>query len=494
MAGRTEVIAARGDAAGVAEQARGQAGRLHSPGRRPIHVVGRQPDPRPPDASLPTPLPRLPLEPDWSDRPRLWGHSYHPMCSYLASFPAALAHAFVARYTRPGDVVLDPFSGRGTTPLQACAEGRIGVGNDLSPLAYVLTGAKVEAPSDRRIETRLARLRIEWSFEESAWVDLSSSVARGEPRLIPAAGSLADPAGGTEDVAAEVALAFHPRTLGQLLFIRSRLRIDEPVDRFLAAALVGILHGKRPGYLSEVMPNTFSMPPGYVRDFAARNAFASPERDVFLLVGAKLRRLGRDGRPPGRGLALLGDARDAGLRSRAALRGAGHPERARLVLASPPYLRVIRYGAYNWLRAWFLGFDPGQIDATLDHAHRRTPYAAFLREVLAGLRPVLADDAVIALVLGDVEADHGRAMAGGRAIRLAEEAWDLAARPEGYVLAGIARDEIAAQRKMTKLWGPEAGRATNVDRILVLATTEAGRRRAISGASLPIDWRWPHRR
>ena len=66
------------------------------------------------------------------------------MCSYLASFPAALAHAFIARYSRPGDVVLDPFSGRGTTPLQACAEGRIGVGNDLNPFAHLLTASKVE--------------------------------------------------------------------------------------------------------------------------------------------------------------------------------------------------------------------------------------------------------------------------------------------------------------------------------------------------------------
>ena len=94
-----------------------------------------------------TPLPVLGIEPEWKAQPRLWGHAYHPMCSYLASFPAALAHAFVARYTRPGDVVLDPFSGRGTTPLQACAEGRIGVGNDLNPLAHVLTAAKVEPPA-----------------------------------------------------------------------------------------------------------------------------------------------------------------------------------------------------------------------------------------------------------------------------------------------------------------------------------------------------------
>src|SRR5207253_5181184 len=89
-------------------------------------------------------LPEIGVAADWKDQPRLWGHSLHPMCSYLASFPAAVAHAFIARYSRRGDVVFDPFSGRGTTALQACAEGRIGVGSDLNPFAHLLTAAKVE--------------------------------------------------------------------------------------------------------------------------------------------------------------------------------------------------------------------------------------------------------------------------------------------------------------------------------------------------------------
>jgi len=440
------------------------------------------------------PLPALGIEPDWKDRPRLWGHAYHPMCSYLASFPAPLAHAFIARYSRPGDVVLDPFSGRGTTPLQACAEGRIGVGNDLNPLAHVLTAAKVDPPTARELEARLSRLRIDWSFEAAAWLELASRVASGAPAPIPAAGSRTGPGEEREPVPAEVALAFHPRTLGQLLFVRTSLQLDETADRFLAAALAGILHGKRPGYLSEVMPNTFSMAPGYVRDFAARTGFASPERDLFGLLGAKLHRLARDGRPQAPGIALLGDARDAGSRVHAALRERALPDRARLVLTSPPYLRVLKYGYYNWLRTWFLGFSAAAIDASLDDAHRREPYLVFLREVLAGLRPALAEDGIVALVLGDVEAERGRAAADGLTIGLADEAWEGAARPEGYLLAGVARDEISAPRKMTKLWGDEAGRATKVDRILVLATSEAGRRRATAGATVPVDWSWPVRR
>ena len=54
-------------------------------------------------------------------------------------------------------------------------------------------------------------------------------------------------------------------------------------------------------------------------------------------------------------------------------------------------------------------------------------------------------------------------------------------------------DDIHAHRKMTKLWGREAGRATQIDRILVLGATEAGRRRALAAARTPVGWDWPPR-
>jgi site-specific DNA-methyltransferase (adenine-specific) len=443
---------------------------------------------------LPLDLPAISLAPEWKDQQRLWGHPFHPMCSYLASYPAALTHAFIARYSRPGDVVLDPFSGRGTTPLQACAEGRIGVGNDLNPFAHLLTAAKVEPPTRAQAATRLAQLRLAWNAGASGWLALGAQVhadPAGSDSLVPRAGSGESPATGQEDVPAEVALAFHPRTLGQLLFVRSALHLGDRTDRFLAAAITGILHGKSASYLSELMPNTFSMAPRYVRDFAARTEFASPERDVFDGLSKKLDRLFREPPPRTEGLALLGDARDVAPRAREALRASGRPDRARLVVASPPYLRVVKYGYYNWLRTWFLGFDARAIDAALDDAHHRAPYLAFLRDVLAGLRPALTDDAVVVLVIGDVLTDRGRDIQTG--VGLAERTWEAAAEPEGYKLAGVALDDVAAGRKMTKLWGDEAGRATKTDRILVLGATEVGRRRALAGAGVDIDWSWPPR-
>ncbi|MFL5726305.1 MAG: DNA methyltransferase [Chloroflexota bacterium] len=442
-------------------------------------------------AELPQTLPAIAIAPEWKEQQRLWGHSFHPMCSYLASFPAALAHAFIARYSRRGDVVLDPFSGRGTTPLQASAEGRIGVGNDLNPFAHLLTASKVEPATRAEAMTRLAALRLTWAATATEWSVLADGVLADPATLVPRAGCGARPTDGVELVPPEVAVAFHRRTLAQLLLVRTSLDLDRPPDRFLAAALTGILHGKSASYLSEIMPNTFSMAPRYVREFAARTAFASPERDVFGCLELKVGRLFRQAPPPGRGIALLGDARDVAPRARAALRDRGLPDRARLVVTSPPYLRVVKYGYYNWLRTWFLGFDARAIDATLDDAHHREPYLAFLRDVLAGLREGLTDDAVVVLVVGDVEFDRGRPIRG--AVGLAERVWEMAAEPEGYCLAGVALDDVAAHRKMTKLWGDEAGRATKTDRILVLGATEAGRRRAIAAAATPVEWEWPPR-
>ena len=181
----------------------GQSRVLCSPTHRPDPCRGDGPvrshidDVGAPDAAtagqlaleLPLELPAIAIAPEWKDQQRLWGHSFHPMCSYLASFPAALAHAFIARYSRPGDVVLDPFSGRGTTPLQACAEGRIGVGNDLNPFAHLLTAAKVEPATAPRRPTRLTQLRLAWNAARRAgWPSANASrPTRTAP--VPRAGS-----------------------------------------------------------------------------------------------------------------------------------------------------------------------------------------------------------------------------------------------------------------------------------------------------------------
>ena len=57
------------------------------------------------------------------------GHSLQEI-SYRGCFKPQLAGFFIQKFSAPGDVVCDPFMGRGTTPLEAALLGRKAVGMD----------------------------------------------------------------------------------------------------------------------------------------------------------------------------------------------------------------------------------------------------------------------------------------------------------------------------------------------------------------------------
>lgn len=67
-------------------------------------------------------------------------HDVHP---FPAKFPAQLPRKFIAALTDPGDTVLDPMMGSGTTVLEAYMAGRRAVGFDIDPLAVIISKVKL---------------------------------------------------------------------------------------------------------------------------------------------------------------------------------------------------------------------------------------------------------------------------------------------------------------------------------------------------------------
>lgn len=66
----------------------------------------------------------------------------HNFYRYPARFSPAFAARAIQLFSRPGDVVLDPFMGGGTTIVEALASGRRAVGTDLNPLAVSIAKVK----------------------------------------------------------------------------------------------------------------------------------------------------------------------------------------------------------------------------------------------------------------------------------------------------------------------------------------------------------------
>src|SRR3982750_4378169 len=95
----------------------------------------------------------------WTARQRQ-AHSLHEV-SYRACFKPQLPRFFIERLTGPGDVVYDPFMGRGTTVIEAALLGRVPYGCNINPLSTVLSGGRLRPP---RLEEVAERLRqIDWA-------------------------------------------------------------------------------------------------------------------------------------------------------------------------------------------------------------------------------------------------------------------------------------------------------------------------------------------
>lgn len=68
--------------------------------------------------------------------------STHTFYRYPARFSPEFAREAVRLFSRPGDLVLDPFMGGGTAAVEALAEGRTFCGNDINELAYFVSKVK----------------------------------------------------------------------------------------------------------------------------------------------------------------------------------------------------------------------------------------------------------------------------------------------------------------------------------------------------------------
>lgn len=91
----------------------------------------------------------------------------HGFYKYPARFSPVFARAAIQAFTEPGDLVLDPHVGGGTSLVEAVATGREAVGVDISTLAEFVTSIKCTVFSEAELKT-LER----WAGRVASSVDL----------------------------------------------------------------------------------------------------------------------------------------------------------------------------------------------------------------------------------------------------------------------------------------------------------------------------------
>lgn len=83
----------------------------------------------------------------------------HGLHRYPAKFIPQIPRWGIREYSKPGDVILDPFMGSGTTLVEALATGRNGFGTDLDPLSCLIAKAKTTVQNRKELQRLCAQLR-----------------------------------------------------------------------------------------------------------------------------------------------------------------------------------------------------------------------------------------------------------------------------------------------------------------------------------------------
>ena len=355
--------------------------------------------------------------------------------SYRACFKPQLPRFFITGLTHEGDRVYDPFSGRGTTVIEAGLLGRRVTSNDANPLSRILTRPRFFIPLEKEVAARLEKIAPR--NEAKAGIDLSMFYEPKTERAIV--------------------------TLRDYLLEREETRETDAVDSWIRMVATSRLTGHSPGFFS-----VYTLPP---------NQAVSPDRQVLIntqrkqvpeyrnirdLILRKTRSLVRGLSPEEcsnlkkagtDGLFLTGDSRNT---------PAIPDESISLTVTSPPFLDTVQYAKDNWLRCWFNGLDGEGIERDLTVTRSLESWCRVMEATFRELFRVTVPGGHVAFEVGEVR--RGR-------IRLDEQVLP-AGMAAGFTPLGIL---INLQRftKTSHIWGiGNNDSGTNTNRIVVFEKEE----------------------
>ena len=310
----------------------------------------------------------------------LWTSAQRQSCaiheiSYRACFKPEVPRYFIERFSREGDVIYDPFMGRGTTVLESVLLKRRGIGNDINPLSVILTQGRLPIPDKDSLEARLRAIPLRKN--RKAEIDLS--------------------------------MFYHRHTEGELVSLKRYLQLrnergeEDAIDRWIRMVATNRLTGHSPGFFSVyTLPPNLATSPSDQRRINRVRRQKPAYRDVRALIMRKSMRILR--RLTEHETNILSEAstgfrlltRDA--RSTPEI----GDESVQLTVTSPPFLDIVQYAKDNWLRCWFNGIPRMEMQKSVSMIRDLREWSNAMLDVLKELYRITKPGGHVAFEVGEV--------------------------------------------------------------------------------------------
>lgn len=301
-------------------------------------------------------------------------HSLHYVVSYRASFKPELPDFCIKRYSEKGATVFDPFSGRGTTALQANLLGRIAWGADINPLAIKLSRSKTAPVGLDEIVLRLNQMDFKRPVEMGGFQGVFSPF-------------------------------YHPDTYRELLNLRAQIKKNpDRVNSFIELLAISRLHGHSPGFFSVYSFPQISIPPESQALINQKRGQRAEYRAIAPRIIRKAAQALRDSfTSEFFGVSALNRFTIADARSLVGI----PTDSVDLVVTSPPFLDKVDYVTDNWLECWFAGVKMEQFADNVMMCRSLEQWRGFIVDVLRELARITKPGGFIVIEVGEVETSSG---------------------------------------------------------------------------------------
>ncbi|MGL4343167.1 MAG: DNA methyltransferase [Metamycoplasmataceae bacterium] len=364
----------------------------------------------------------------------------HSISSYLAMFSPSLPNFFIKKYSKENDLVMDNFSGRGTTGLVSRELNRKFIGTDLNPYAIVLSRSKIENYLKNDIIDLVCKM--EKKFNENKVHFYNKTKQKKHKELL---------------------IYFSRKTLAQLIFLREEIgktwRENSSENNAILAFALGLMHGpmKKNGetiYFSLSMPNTISMSPNYVEKYSKINNLKKPKGNIFIKIINRINDKYDENIIPKKFEGLI-------FENNATIENENiKDDTVNLVITSPPYLNIVNYTNSNWLKLWLLGYDRNKLkkEINLTDNLNLENYKFFIQNYLNSIYKKIKKNGIVCLVVGDIFE-----------MPLIENVWNSIKNDVNFKFKEIYKDNSYSQNyKITNMLNSKKGRATIIEKVLVL--------------------------
>ncbi|MBP2133532.1 DNA modification methylase [Methanomicrobium sp. W14] len=350
--------------------------------------------------------------------------------SYRACFKPQLPRFFIELLTDENDIVYDPFTGRGTTAIEAGLLGREVVSNDINPLSGILCRPRLLVPEYGDIERRLSCI-------ESERADIKTHT---------------------------LSMFYHPDTEAEIVSLRNYLErrrasgTEDICDKWIRMVATNRLTGHSPGFFSvyTLPPNQAVSKERQVKINAQRKQ--TPEyRNTTELILKKTRRLLKNVNE-NELKKLRKSGENAVFLTNNATKTSGIPDSSvSLTVTSPPFLDIVRYDNDNWLRCWFNSLDAEEIRKSITMSPTLKGWCKVMGEVFNELYRITKPGGWVAFEVGEIRKGS---------LNLDEHVFPLGINA-GFECAGTLINEQNFT-KTSNIWGiSNKKRGTNTNRVVI---------------------------